>query len=136
VERLMAMALSSGFEGGARLSKCEGLITSGDTLLRLVRRFVSVERETPQALGIDDWAWRKGKRYGTILCNLNTHEVVDLLPDREPESVVAWLRERPTITIVSRDRSAGYADAITRGAPQALQVADRWHLVNNLCFCQ
>jgi len=79
-----------------------------------------------------DWAWRKGLRYGTILCDLVTHRVVDLLPDRESDSVVTWLVAHPQVTVVSRDRGTGYADAIKRGAPQAIQVADRWHLLENL----
>jgi transposase len=132
VERLMALALTSGFESGARLSQREGIAASGDTLLRLVRRFASVERATPQAVGIDDWAWRKGQRYGTILCNLETHEVVELLPEREAETVVAWLQAHPDIAVIARDRAVGYADAATRGAPQAHQVADRWHLLKNV----
>ena len=131
-QRLVNISLSAGGEGGARLSKQEGLIASGDTLLRLLRRIGVPDDDTPEILGIDDWAWRKGIRYGTILCNLVTHQVVDLLPDRESESIVAWLVTHPEVTVVSRDRGTGYADAIKRGAPQAIQVADRWHLLENL----
>lgn len=85
-----------------------------------------------RAVGIDDWAWRKGHHYGTIVVDLERHKVVDLLPDREADTVAQWLAEHPEIEVVSRDRSAAYADAARRGAPQALQAADRWHLLENL----
>ena len=83
-------------------------------------------------LGIDDWAWRKGHRYGTILCDLERGKVVDLLPDRSAESTAEWLRAHPGTEIVSRDRASLYAQAATTAAPQAIQVADRWHLLHNL----
>ena len=94
--------------------------------------FTSPKYAIPEILGIDDWAWRKGITYGTILCDLVTHQVIDLLRDRDSESMVAWLAAHPELTIVSRDRGTGYADAIKRGAPQVTQVADRWHLLENL----
>jgi transposase len=81
---------------------------------------------------VDEWAWRRGHRYGTILVNLADHRVVDLLPDRSAASVAAWLALHPTITVVCRDRSDLYADGIRRGAPEAVQVVDRFHLVHNL----
>jgi transposase len=86
----------------------------------------------PRVLGIDDWVWRKGHRYGTILCDLERGKVVDLLPDRSAESTAEWLRAHPGTEIVSRDRASLYAQAATTAAPQAVQVADRWHLLHNL----
>ena len=82
-------------------------------------------------VGIDDWAWRRGQRYGTIICDLERRQIVDLLPDREMATVAAWLTKHPTITTVSRDRGGGYGEATARALPQATQIADRWHLVEN-----
>ena len=82
--------------------------------------------------GIDDWAWRKGHHYGTIVVDLERRKVVDLLPDRDADTVARWLAEHPEIEVISRDRSAAYADAARRGAPQALSSGGRWHLLENL----
>ncbi len=82
-------------------------------------------------IGIDDWAWRRGQRYGTLICDLERRRVIDLLPDREPATVEAWLSRHPQIEVVARDRNGGYGGAVARALPNAVQVADRWHLLEN-----
>src|SRR6266516_807218 len=132
ITALRAIGMALGGQAGARLAARLRLPTSATILLRLVRAAKVPPTPALQAVGIDEWAWRRGHRYGTILVDLATHRVVDLLPDRAAASVAAWLAQHPTVTTVCRDRSDLYADGIRRGAPQAVQVVDRFHLVQNL----
>jgi transposase len=132
-EALDWITLALGGQAGARLAVRFGLLASGSTLLRQLRRRVQPNMmPSPRVLGIDDWARKKRHRYGTILCDLEACKVFDLLPNREPETVADWLREHPGTQIVSRDRASSYAEAARRAAPEAAQIADRWHLLNNL----
>ncbi|HEX2654173.1 MAG TPA: ISL3 family transposase, partial [Xanthobacteraceae bacterium] len=118
---------------GQRLLARLSISTSDDTVLRRVREKPTEASSIPiHNLGVDDWAWRKGQDYGTILVNLDLHRVVDLLPDRAAESFSAWLKQHLEIVTISRDRCGLYAEGATLGAPQSQQVADRFHLLVNL----
>ena len=99
------------------------------TLLRSLYLIPLPEIGNVRVMSIDDWAWRKGQSYGSILVNLETHKIRDLLPQRTVESVIAWFESHPEIERVSRDRGGTYGDGATRGAPLAVQICDRWHLM-------
>ncbi|QCG94049.1 ISL3 family transposase [Azospirillum sp. TSA2s] len=123
LHRQIGLALCG--EAGARLAQQLTMPASGDTLLRLLRRTEAAPPPAPLIVGIDDFAWRKGNRYGAILVDLERHAVIDLLPDRDADTAARWLEKRPDIAVVSGDRGAVYVDAARRGAPQAVAVADR-----------
>jgi transposase len=127
-----AIGHALGGEAGARLADLMAMPTSPDTLLRRVKDHHGAAPPPPRFVGIDDWAWRKGRRYGTIVVDLQRGAVIDLLPDRDGATVKAWLQAHPGVELVSRDRWSAYAQAAAEAAPQARQTADRWHLLKNL----
>jgi transposase len=127
-----AIGLALGGEAGSRLAAHLDMPTSPDTLLRRVKTSPVDPQPAPRFIGVDDWALAKGQRYGTIVVDLERGRVLDLLPGRDGEALQRWLQAHPEVEIVTRDRWAPYAEAITDAAPQAQQVADRWHLLKNL----
>jgi transposase len=129
---LQALGLATGGEGGAWLAPKLGMRVAPTTLLRGMRAMSTPVVETVHVLGIDDWSYKRGQTFGTILVDLERHRVIDLLPDRTAETVKSWLERHPEIEVISRDRASSYAEAARQGAPQALQVADRFHLVKNM----
>lgn len=127
-----ALGFSVGGRGGSRLGARLGIGASPSSVLRRLREAPMPKGSNPRVVGIDDWAFRKGDHYGTIVVDLQKHRVLALLPSRSAEATQKWLEEHPGLQVVSRDRSPTYARAASEGAPQAIQVADRWHLVQNL----
>ena len=128
----LAIGSALGGEAGARLAAKTAVPTSPDTLLRRVKQAGTRSSDAPRFVGIDDWAWCKGQRYGTIVVDLEKSDVIDLLPDRDAETVKTWLKAHPGVELVSRDRWPAYAQAAAEAAPEAQQVADRWHLLKNV----
>lgn len=130
--KLRHLGLLAGGKAGSAIATLFGLTLSGSTLLRRLRKASLPTSITPRVLGVDDWAFKERERYGTILVDLEKHQVIDLLPDRETQTLKTWLETHPGVEIISRDRASSYALAATQAAPQAVQVADRWHLLKNL----
>lgn len=131
-EHQRQIGLVVGAAAGARLADVLDQDASRTTLLRLVRRAPLPQPPTPRVLGIDEFALRKGQKYGSLIVDLERGEVVDVLADREDDTFAQWLRAHPGVEIISRDRSTVFAAGASAGAPGAIQVADRFHLSRNL----
>jgi transposase len=129
---LQRIGLALGGRAGARLAGLLGLPVSSRTLVRLLQALPEPAVSTPRVLGLDDFSCKRGQHFGTALVDLETRCLIDLLPERSVAVVAAWLRAHPGVEIVARDRNGSYAEGVRQGAPTALQVADRFHLVNNL----
>lgn len=125
------LAIALGGRPAASLSRRLNVAVSNDTLLHMVRRRGPRSFPPPAIVGIDDWAWRRNHRYGTLVCDLERHATIALLPDKEPATAEAWLAQHSQICVVARDRGAGYAVAARRALPHAVQIADRGHLMEN-----
>ena len=129
---LVALGQATSAEVSERVAPSLGMMVSAPTLLRRLRTVSCPPPMSVRILGVDDWAWKKGQIYGTLLVNLELHKPIELLPDRKKETLEAWLRTHPEIEVVSRDRGGEYAAAARKGASQAQQVADKFHLLLNL----
>jgi transposase len=135
-DRLTGLVRDVGFEVSAesarRILGHVRVVTSGDTVLRIVKRTVIVTNTSPRVVGLDDWAIRKGHRYGSIMVDHETGRVIELVKGRLDEDIEPWFAAHPEIEIVTRDRSTDYRKGLEAAAPQAIQIADRFHLLMNL----
>jgi len=130
---LTALALNTSCEGASRVCELIGINISGDTLIRMIIKKASVmEPVKTDMIGVDDWAYKKGSTYGTIIVDGRTHKPIDLLDGRDGKTLKEWLRKNQQVKIVTRDRASAYASAISEVLPDAMQIADRFHLHQNL----
>src|SRR5579859_7179644 len=131
-QQITSIGLATCGKGGVRLAARLSIQTTRQTILRRIMDLPDLPAGSLLYLGIDDFSFRRGYRFGTILVNLESHRVVDLLPDRKADTSASWMRQHPDLMAVSRDRGGEYASAAREGAPQAIECADRFHLLKNL----
>jgi transposase len=132
-EYMLKVATLVSCESAVKILAYQGVRVCGDTLLNMLKaagRKHVVKVGT--RIGIDDWAYRKGQKYGTLICDLETHEIIDVLEGRDGETLEKWLKGNPDIEIVSRDRASAYSSAVSNVLPEAVQIADRFHITKNL----
>ena len=130
---VIALALSTSCEGASRVCQLIGIAISGDTLIRMIiRKANQMDPVKTDIIGVDDWAYKKGSTYGTIIVDGRTHKPIDLLDGRDGKGLKEWLKKNQQVKIVTRDRASAYASAISEVLPEAMQIADRFHLHQNL----
>jgi len=132
-EYMLKVATHISSEAAARIFSYQGIRVSGDTLLNMLKEAgKEYKGKVGKRIGVDDWAYRRGKSYGTIICDLESHEVIEVLEGRDGKAFEEWLKNHPDIEIVSRDRASAYSSAVNNALPKAVQVADRFHITKNL----
>ena len=132
-EYMLKVATHVNCEAAVKIPAYQGIRVSGDTLLNMIKTAgEEYKSEIGKSIGVDDWAYRRGQEYGTIICDLETHKVVEVLEGRDGETFEKWLRGHPDIELVSRDRASAYSSAVGNTLPEAVQIADRFHITKNL----
>jgi len=132
-DMIITIAVNTSCEGCSRICSHMGVDVSGDAIIRLIKRY-SKKKESfaSEIIGIDDWAYKKGHTYGTIICDGKTHKPIDLLDGRDGQELKKWLLNNKYVKIITRDRASAYAKVISEVLPDAMQIADRFHLHQNL----